>query len=143
MLYNNSSRPDEPAEDGPDETQACTITARVLGGNPDKVGPTGGLTGDTVGRFPVTTGSAAVDPLQWGGKGILRQYGSQVSGQTASGQSFQGLTDVIGSQEVSNVRDRLKDLNPGAILLELVNGKDEGVTTVTLRLPKGMQCPQA
>ena len=86
-------------------------------------------------------GSAAVDPVQWGGKEALRQYGSLISGLTFGGQSFQGITDVIGSDIVPDVRGKLTGLNPGAILLELVDGKDEGVTTVTLHLPKGMQCP--
>jgi hypothetical protein len=72
----------------------------------------------------------------------LRLYGSQIFGRTAGGQMFSGVTEVIGSSVVPNVRGRLESLNPGAILLELVNGKDEGVSSVTLHLPKAMPCPK-
>jgi hypothetical protein len=41
-----------------------------------------------------------------------------------------------------NVRDALKRLNPGALIIELVNGRDRGVTEIELLIPRALPCPQ-
>ncbi len=111
---------------GLETCQNCTGSARVLQGNPDLVGKIGGF------GVPVTAGSAAVIPGQWGGKAELRPYLGQISG-TAGGVSFSGITDVIGSNVVPNVRDVLQNRNPGILILELPSStSDLGVVNVTL-----------
>jgi hypothetical protein len=41
-----------------------------------------------------------------------------------------------------NVRDALMQLNPGALILELVTGDDLGVLDVTLEVPDDQPCPE-
>jgi len=113
----------------------CVGTARVLQGNSNLIGRTGGF------GVPVTAGSAAVIPSQWGGKAALRPYIGQISG-TAGGASFSGITDVVGSNEVPNVRDVLQARYPGQLILELPSSKDLGSVDVTIRgVPEDKPCP--
>jgi RHS repeat-associated protein len=148
-----------PANNG----KTCVGRARVLGGNPNTVGKVGGT------GVPVAANSAAAIPSQFGfqsGRPFVTQrslfYSSPYSGITggritgraanfffddvnlnAAGftQSFSGITDVIGSSAVPNVRNFLIQKNPNALILELVNGSDQGVTTVQLTVPGGQACP--
>ena len=127
------------------QNKTCTGTARVLGGNPNTIGKPGGLGGATVGDILVTAGSAAIDPFQFqGGKAAIRTVRNQISGITAGGQTFIGISDVIGGPVpfgFSNVRDYLRSLNPGALLIELISGTDEGTASITLTIPNSMACP--
>ena len=56
-------------------------------------------------------------------------------------QSFSGITDVIGSNQVRNVRATLMKENPNALILELVTGRDQGLAPVEITVPGGMGCP--
>ena len=138
----------------------CVGRARVLGGNPKTVGKQGGVPGRTV-----APNSAAATPPQWGfasGAGfrnfpVAGTVGAPISGYlapfifgdinpSAGGlqQEFNGITDVNGGVSPiagMNVRNALMHLNPGKLILELVNGSDQGVTTVILVLPSGVPCP--
>jgi RHS repeat-associated protein len=118
------------------------VDARILGGNPATVGRPGGFSGSSSGDIRLRRGSAAVDPSQWGGKTNLRPNLDHVSGRTVGGQSFRGITDVIGSTDVENVREMLATRYPGALLIELVTGYDESVTTIVITVPAGMLCPE-
>jgi RHS repeat-associated protein len=123
----------------------CVGKARILGGNPKTVG---GPSGFPPGRVQV--GSAAADPTQWGGHSTLARNASQISGviTDSSGKqtgSFSGISDVIGGKspiEGMGVRDALKQLNPGNLIVELVTGKDQGVQTITLTVPCNQPCPE-
>jgi RHS repeat-associated protein len=144
-------------------THNCVGAARVLGGNPATVGRTGGF------GSPVTANSAAVDPAQWGGKSkltadIRRQISGTVgapfsnaiasqifpNASPSTPQSFTGISEVIGSSEVANVRDVLRDRFPNSLSIELVSGKDSsrmtpGVMVTTIQftgLPFGFPCPE-
>jgi len=55
--------------------------------------------------------------------------------------SFSGITDVIGSNQVRNVRATLMKENPNALILELVTGRDQGLAPVEITVPGGMGCP--
>jgi RHS repeat-associated protein len=142
-----------------DEHQ-CVGRARVLGGNPWKIGKQGGVPGT-----PVGANSVAGIPSQWGfssGSGfknlqVSGTVGALIQGplanfyfgdvnSTATGlqQTFTGITDVMGGATPipgMNVRDAMMELNPGVLILELVNGRDQGITTVVLNLPEGVPCP--
>jgi RHS repeat-associated protein len=141
-------------------THTCVGRARVLGGNPKTVGKQGGVPGKTVAPH-----SAAAAPVQWGfatGAGfssfpvsgtvgapihaplanfIFGDVNPQVGGTQ---QTFNSITDVNGGKSPiagMNVRDALMHLYPGDLIIELVNGKDQGVTTIILTLPIGTPCP--
>jgi RHS repeat-associated protein len=138
----------------------CVGRARVIGGNPKTVGKQGGVPGRTV-----APNSAAATPQQWGftsGSGfrnfpVAGTVGAPISGYLANfvfgdinpnpggtQQNFNGITDVNGGASPiagMNVRDALMYLNPGKLVLELVTGQDQGVTTVILALPNGVPCP--
>jgi RHS repeat-associated protein len=121
-------------------TKICVGRARVLQGNPNLIGRQGGFPG-----VRVTTGSAAVIPEQWGGRSQLRPNLGGITGTLAGGQSFRGITDVIGGESPipgTNVRDALQTLNPGLLILELVSlQNDPGVVNVALTVPAGFPCP--
>lgn len=91
----------------------------------------------------VAAGSAAVIPAQWGGKNAASYGARLVSGMVGyfGGQKFAGLTEVVGSTDVPNVRDYLRSRFPNALVLELVTGKDERVAGVMIQVPAQMQCP--
>lgn len=61
---------------------------------------------------------------------------------------FSGVTDVIGGRTPipgMNVRDALKAIygkDEPVLLIELVTGRDLGVTTVELMIPASFFCPE-
>lgn len=141
-------------------THTCVGRVRVLGGNPKTVGKQGGVPGKTV-----APNSAAATPVQWGfatGAGFSNLPVSGVVGAPIQAplanfifgdvnpptggtqQTFNGISDVNGGTSPvagMNVRDALMHLYPGDLILELVNGRDQGVTTIILTLPIGVPCP--
>jgi len=141
-------------------THKCVGRARVLGGKPNTVGRQGGVPGRTV-----APNSAAAIPTQFGfatGAGFSNFPVSGVVGAPIQAplanlifgdvnpnsggqqQTFNGITDVNGGKSPiagMNVRDALMQLYPGDLIIELVNGKDQGVTTIILTLPKATPCP--
>lgn len=120
----------------------CIGSARVLGGNQGTIGKKGGFSGDTVGNLPVLANSIAIDNSQWtGDKAETRAILNQVSGSTFGGQSFSGISDIIGSSDVNNVREMLRSRNAGSLSLELVSGRDEGTTAVSILVPNTIECP--
>ena len=122
--------------------QTCIGSARVLEGNPDTIGIPGGFSGKTVGDFPVKANSVAIDNSQWtGDKALTRPFMYQIAGSTYRGQSFSGVTDIIGSKDVSYVREMLKTRYAGSLALELVSGQDKGTTAVSLSVPNSIGCP--
>ncbi|HEV2387691.1 MAG TPA: RHS repeat-associated core domain-containing protein [Candidatus Acidoferrales bacterium] len=120
------------------QTKKCEGKARVLKGNPRTVGRPGGF------GTPVQAGSTAVSPNQWGGKSVLGPVLGEISGVfPGTDQSFNGISDVIGSNVVPNVRDVLQTDNPGQLLLELPTGPDlGGQVPVILTVPASLPCPQ-
>lgn len=127
----------------PGPTKTCSGSARVLQGNANTIGKPGGFSGPSVGNILVTANGAAVIPSQFGGKGALRPYLSQISGVFPNvNASFQGAVDVIGSTTVPNVQAFLMSKNPGDLILELPGAsQDYGVTAATLTIPSAMNCP--
>jgi RHS repeat-associated protein len=141
-------------------THTCVGRARVLAGNPKTLGQQGGVPGKAV-----APNSAAATPKQWGfatGAGfsnlpVSGTTGAPIPGPLASfffgdvnsspngvQQNFNGITDVNGGKSPiagMNVRDALMQVYPGTLIIELVNGQDQGVTTVILTLPQGIPCP--
>jgi hypothetical protein len=109
-------------------TKFCEGEARVLQGNKNLIGRPGGFR-TRANPMNVTAESAAVDPAQWGGRANLRPNLDKISGTLTdfSGKqigSFSGIRDVIGGKppkgmEGMNVRDALKKLNPGKLIVEL------------------------
>jgi RHS repeat-associated protein len=129
------------------KTITCSGPARVLGGNPSLVGQPGGMI------RPVEAGSAAVIPRQFPGGGFanrgaatpyLRTISPYISGTTAGGQSFSGVSDVMDHAEVARpslaAQDIIMGRDPGHLIIELVSGHDEGRTQVTVTLPAS-ECP--
>jgi len=118
--------------------------ARVLKGNSATIGKPGGLSGNE--PVPVTAGSAAVDPAQWGGKKTIRKNGNKIRGKIVGEEEcFNEITDVIGGKSPipgTNVREALKKLNPGLLIIELPSGKkDYGIKDVEITLPDSMPPP--
>jgi len=107
----------------------------VLKGNSRLIGKKGGF------GIPVTAGSAAVIPSQWGGKAQLRPYLGDIDG-TCGTASFKGITDVIGSDVVPKVRDVLQNRYPGLLILELPSlPNDIGAVKVEINVPFSFPCP--
>jgi RHS repeat-associated protein len=119
------------------KTKTCIGKARVLAtGNPKLIGTPGAF------GVKVTAGSAAVIPSQWGGKAKLRPYLAQIKGILEEGTSFSGITDVIGSNVVPKVRERLQRDNPGLLILELISApEDLTIKRVELTVPANLPCP--
>lgn len=92
----------------------------------------------------MTSNGVVVIPSQWGGRGALRPYLSQIGGTLpAYGVSFQGVVDTIGSTTVPNVQGFLMNKYPGQLILELPGAsQDYGVTGVQLTMPGAMSCPR-
>ena len=126
----------------------CVGNARVLKGNPNKIGNPGGF------QIPVAAESAAVDPAQWGGKAALKPILGDISGIywnkiSKSYVVFNGVTDVIGGKPPkgypphSNVRDDLRNEYPGQLLIELPSvNVDPGTVPIYLNVPDSCPCPQ-
>ncbi len=131
-----------------DKKKKCVGKARVLKGNPATVGaPLGrGAFNNPPNAVPVQAGSAAVIPAQFGGltTSQLKPFAGagQITGVIGGGlASFNGVTDVIGSTEVKNVRGVLQARYPNLFILELVTGPDLGIQPITLTIPAGLPCP--
>ena len=123
----------------------CSGSARVLQGNPDTVGKTGGF-GSTV-----QANSAAVIPAQWGGAKNLRGSLLLIGGTAGTGnaaQTFHGISDTVGSTDVPDVQTYLQNKYPNAVILELVNGQDstafnpqDVIVDINLHVPPEISCP--
>lgn len=98
---------------------------------------------------PIRPGAAAIIPRQWTGSKtagpLLRSGGLSVTGQTGGGQQFRGLDDTAGNLALGpDPQAVLLDRADGSLYIELVTGRHEGRTTVTLTIPaaSGLTCPQ-
>ncbi len=135
---------DQTAPQAPGQTKMCDVSARVLQGNPAKVGFQGGIPG-----AKVQAGSAAVVPSEFGvGSGAgLAPYALQISGYfPGMGVSFQGATDVIGGPPpmgFNNIRYYLEFINPGQVIIELPTGPEPGRVPAIINVPAGSPCPAA
>jgi hypothetical protein len=124
----------------------CAGKARVFGGNPKLIGKQGGLPG-----VQIAPNSAAIIPRQFTGQPyggpVMRQIGRSAFGVTAGGQGFVGFTDTVGNLQLGatnsiQAQDIIMSRNPGLLILELVSGRDEGVTNVLLSIPQTQHgCP--
>ena len=120
----------------------CPVTARVLGGNPATIGHQGGFPNTAVGA-----GTAAIDPAQWGGNPAIRPYIGDIRGRRTDNGAplWDGVSEVIGGAPPSgctgNVRDCLRQLNPGSVIIELPSGTDLGTLGVTVTMPIQAACP--
>jgi len=122
--------------------KTCVGQARILKGNSDLIGDPGGFSGDSVGDFPVTFGSVAVIPKQWvSNRAQLRASKDNISGTTSGGQAFYGISDTIGSNDVPDVQNFLMNRFPDTLILELISGRDEGITSVSIKIPHTLNCP--
>lgn len=141
-----------PQSQQPNGTKTCNVSARLLQGNASKIGQPGGFSGNTPAKnVYVTAKGAAVISSQWGGKGALRPYLSQISGVFPTvGASFQGIVDVIGGKPPkgfppnSNTGQDLMQIYPNQVIIELPGApKDYGTAPApgTIRMPSGAQCP--
>lgn len=54
---------------------------------------------------------------------------------------FNNIADQVGNGEVKNVRQMLMTTNPGALIIEDINGKDLGTVPIVICGPAGMSCP--
>ncbi len=128
----------------PEGLKTCVGKARVLKGNLRLIGQPGGFSTPNK-PVNVAANSAAVIPAQWGGKPSLRPVLKAITGKIVNGQSFIGITDVIGGKSPipdKNVREALQELNPGILILELPSiDKDPGIVDVELTVPDGFPCP--
>jgi len=139
----------------------CTGRARVLDGNPDTIGEQGGFPG-----IPVRAGSAAVIPRQFTGfpnaGPRLRSASFFISGVTASGQRFNGLSDTVGNKDPDflsaleqklgrrptqlDAQNEIRNRDPGLLIIELIDGANDLRENVTLRLPRSFTldfgCPE-
>lgn len=125
------------------EPTICRGTALVYAGNPRHVGRTGGM------LRPIRPGAAAIIPRQWTGTRtagpLLRIGGASVFGWTGGGQLIMGLDDTAGNLDLGpDPQSVLLERAGGSLYVELVNGRHEGITTVTIILPPGsnLTCPQ-
>jgi len=75
----------------------------------------------------------------------LRPHLGAISGNLAGGQSFSGITDIVGGESPTpgkDVRTALQDLNPGKLILELPSlYEDLGTVDVELTVPDDFPCP--
>ena len=101
----------------------------------------------------VKAGSVAIIPDQWGGKSTIRPHIGNISGSIIGDDnsivgSFNEITDVIGGAppkgyEEMNVRDALKKINPGLLIIELPSAENDlGTKKVILNLPDACSCPE-
>lgn len=134
-------KPKKPKNDEP-RYKICTGRALVYAGNPLHVGRTGGM------LRPIRPGAAAVIPRQWTGTRaagpMLRSQGALVGGVTGGGQRFSGLGDTAGNTDLGpDPQGVLLGRANGALYIELVTGRHEGFTDVTLAIPidSPLGCP--
>lgn len=127
---------------GEPKHKICSGRALVYAGNPRHVGRVGGM------LRPIRSGAAAIIPRQWTGTRtagpMLRIQGAVVGGVTGGGQRFTGLDDTAGNLNLGpDPQGVLLDRADGALYVELVTGRHEGMTTVTLAIPidSPLGCP--
>lgn len=136
----------------PEGLKICIGKARVLKGNKRHIGKRGGLEGNGDDGV-IEKDDAAVDPKQWtdGSKAGLRIHRKGITGTFtdstgATVGSFDGIGDIIGGEKDpvtgENPRDKLKRLNPGVLIIELVGGEDLETVTATITVPDGCPCPK-
>jgi RHS repeat-associated protein len=123
----------------------CVGSAYVLAGNPRHVGgrPGGFL-------IPVRAGSAAVIPRQFTGADaagpVLRQIGASARGRTGGGQTFYTFSDTVDHEDLGNTAQAQQEIMrraQGGLVIELVTGRHEGITSIWLDIPKtAFGCPQ-
>jgi hypothetical protein len=121
----------------------CVGKARVLLGNIRHIGISGAFGKEVI----INSCSAVIIPAQWGGgKGRLRPYLNQVSGEINGKTVFNNIADVIGGItpiKGMEVRDALRKLNPNTLIIELPGGeKDLGTVDIEISLPSEMPCPE-
>ena len=122
----------------------CVGYARVLKGNARTIGKQGAFP-----KVKVAAGTAAIIPDQFGGMSNkrLRPYIKDISGTSSAGVSFNGVTEEIGGDPLSdypnvNVREGLKMKYPGLLILELPSAKnDPGIVDIELTIPDAIPCP--
>lgn len=126
----------------------CVGQARVLEGNPATVGAPLGRGAFNYGRYPipVRAGSGAVIPSQFGAgmtNAGLFPYADSIFGFIGGPHpaSFSGITDVIGSRQVSDVRRVLQSTYPNTFIVELVTGSDLKIAPISLWVPNTLECP--
>jgi RHS repeat-associated protein len=131
----------------------CSVSARVLQGNPRTVGAPlyHGAFNNPPNAIAPQAGSAAMTPSEFGGftTSELKSYALQINGYfPGTGVSFHGVTDVNGSHHIprgfSNIRQYLEFENPGQIIIELITGWDMGSNVpAVIQVPTGVPCPTA
>jgi RHS repeat-associated protein len=124
-----------PSSDNP--TRTCVGRARVLLGNPRHIGRTTGAFSPR----PITPTSAAVIPRQFGGRstGGLRPYVGQIRGNVGGVFQFTDVADVIAPP---SAREKLQQLNPDTLIIELPGAEsDLGTTGVVIIVPAALPCP--
>ncbi|MBV8685757.1 MAG: RHS repeat-associated core domain-containing protein [Alphaproteobacteria bacterium] len=117
----------------------CSGPARVLKGNTNLVGRIGGFGSGVTVRL----GSAAVIPRQFTGEYLagprMRTIGRGAFGWTASGQAFAGFTDTIDHNDLAPTARAAQDIimsrNPDRLIIEIVGGKRDEFTNVTMMIP--------
>jgi RHS repeat-associated protein len=123
-------------------TKKCKGSARVIKGNSNLIGKIGAFKGTAV-----SANSAAIIPEQFGGysKSQISPYIKDISGVCKT-TSFVGITDIIGGVSPikgMNVRDALRQLNPGKFVVELPSAeKDLGSQEIELTVPSDVPCPE-
>jgi RHS repeat-associated protein len=136
--------PLEPAAEPRGPGLICAGFAYVLAGNPATVGRTGGF------LVPVGADSAAVIPRQFTGQlaagPVMRSIGASAWGITGEGQMFRGFTDTVGHARIGSAQqaqDRIMARAPGRLVVELVSGRHEGITAISLVIPETpFGCPE-
>ncbi len=121
----------------------CNGSARILAGNANHIGKSGGFGPNHV----ISANSAAIITSLFGGKGNVRPYISQVSGEVDGVEIFSNIADVVGGEipkgyeHLGNVRRALQAIFPGKLVIELPGGKDMGITDVMIKQPCALICP--
>jgi RHS repeat-associated protein len=128
-----------------DRRLICTGRAYVLAGNTNFIGRTGAFS------VPITRNSAAIIPRQFTGEltvgPVMRGIGRGAFGSTQGGQWFSTFTDAINEASIAPSAQQAQDIimarAPGALVIEIVGGRDEGTkSNVLLSLPPGTpRCP--
>jgi RHS repeat-associated protein len=129
----------------------CKGTARALKGNDKLIGKNGPFSTKYPNNpVPVTSGSAAIIPSQWGkSKEDLRPYIGKICGESEGFPIFDEVTDIVGNKKVprnpcgaKNVRDAMRCLFPGDLIVEVPGSKDYGRIKIDLVIPKELSCPE-
>lgn len=114
------------------EEKKCRGNARILEGNHNHVGKTGGF-GTTI-----NSSSMAIIPDQWGGKSNVKNHLNDVSATVGGKTIANNIGDVVGPK---SARTKLPERYPNTVIIELPGGADQGVQPVEIRVPGDMNCP--